>query len=386
MKKLSGLLLSFFKTERLKPFMIEEKIMTNRLDRGFFLYQKEFEEAAIRVLRSGWYIMGKELENFENSFAAYCGASHGIGTANGLDALMLACRGVGLKEGDEVLVQGNTFIASVMGITIAGATPVFVEPDEYYQLDVARLEEKLTEKTKAVMVVHLYGQTAKMDEITAFCRKHNLKLIEDCAQSHGAKFLGKTTGTFGDAGCFSFYPSKNLGCFGDGGAVITNQEELCQTIKMLRNYGSKVRYYNEEVGVNSRLDEIQAALLSVRLSHLDELTKERQDAAKRYLQEIKNEKIILPITREGCEHVYHQFVIRCKERDALIKYLDEQGIGTIIHYPVPPHLSKAYAYLGYRKGDLPITEQYADEVLSIPMYNGITDSEQERVIDVLNRF
>ena len=366
--------------------MIEEKIMTNRLDRGFFLYQKEFEEAAIRVLRSGWYIMGKELENFENSFSAYCGASHGIGTANGLDALMLACRGVGLKEGDEVLVQGNTFIASVMGITIAGATPVFVEPDEYYQLDVARLEEKLTEKTKAVMVVHLYGQTAKMDEITAFCRKHNLKLIEDCAQSHGAKFLGKTTGTFGDAGCFSFYPSKNLGCFGDGGAVITNQEELCQTIKMLRNYGSKVRYYNEEVGVNSRLDEIQAALLSVRLSHLDELTKERQDAAKRYLQEIKNEKIILPITREGCEHVYHQFVIRCKERDALIKYLDEQGIGTIIHYPVPPHLSKAYAYLGYRKGDLPITEQYADEVLSIPMYNGITDSEQERVIDVLNRF
>jgi len=366
--------------------MIEEKIMTNRLDRGFFLYQKEFEEAAIRVLRSGWYIMGKELENFENSFAAYCGASHGIGTANGLDALMLACRGVGLKEGDEVLVQGNTFIASVMGITIAGATPVFVEPDEYYQLDVARLEEKLTEKTKAVMVVHLYGQTAKMDEITAFCRKHNLKLIEDCAQSHGAKFLGKTTGTFGDAGCFSFYPSKNLGCFGDGGAVITNQEELCQTIKMLRNYGSKVRYYNEEVGVNSRLDEIQAALLSVRLSHLEELTKERQDAAKRYLQEIKNEKIILPKTREGCEHVYHQFVIRCKERDALIKYLDEQGIGTIIHYPVPPHLSKAYAYLGYRKGDLPITEQYADEVLSIPMYNGITDSEQERVIDVLNRF
>lgn len=364
----------------------KEMIMTNRMDRGFLAYQDEFEEAALRVLRSGWYIMGKELKEFEEAFAAYCGAKYCLGTGNGLDALSLACRAIGLQKGDEVLVQGNTFIASVMGITIAGATPVFVEPDEYYQLDVSRLEEKRTEKTKAVMVVHLYGQTAKMDEITAFCKKYNLKLIEDCAQAHGATYEGKVCGSFGDIGCFSFYPTKNLGCFGDGGAIVTSNPEYYETIKMLRNYGSKVRYYNEEVGVNSRLDEIQAALLKVRLQHLPELTKERKKIANRYLSEIKNDKIVLPKTREGAEHVYHQFVIRCKERAALMAYLEEKGIGTMIHYPVPPHLSKAYEYLGYQKGDYPITEAYGEEVLSIPMFNGLTEEEQTRVIDALNAF
>ena len=364
----------------------KEMIMTNRMERGFLAYQDEFEEAALRVLRSGWYIMGKELKEFEEAFAAYCGAKYCLGTGNGLDALSLACRAIGLQKGDEVLVQGNTFIASVMGITIAGATPVFVEPDEYYQLDVSRLEEKRTEKTKAVMVVHLYGQTAKMDEITAFCKKYNLKLIEDCAQAHGATYEGKVCGSFGDIGCFSFYPTKNLGCFGDGGAIVTSNPEYYETIKMLRNYGSKVRYYNEEVGVNSRLDEIQAALLKVRLQHLPELTKERKKIANRYLSEIKNDKIVLPKTREGAEHVYHQFVIRCKERAAWMAYLEEKGIGTMIHYPVPPHLSKAYEYLGYQKGDYPITEAYGEEVLSIPMFNGLTEEEQTRVIDALNAF
>ncbi len=363
-----------------------DRIMTNCLDKGFFRFQKEFEDAAVRVLRSGWYIMGRELERFEKEFADYLGAKHCVGTASGLDALILACRAVGLQEGDEVIVQANTYIATVMAVTIAGATPVFVEPDEYFQIDADKIEEKITDKTRAVMVVHLYGQAAKMDQIVNLCRKHDLRLIEDCAQSHGADYQGKMTGTFGDIGCFSFYPTKNLGAFGDGGAVVTDREDYRDRIRMLRNYGSRVRYYNEEVGMNSRLDEIQAALLSVRLKHLPELTEERRKIAEKYLREIRNEKLLLPKRREGAGHVYHQFVIRCKERQSLTDYLKEQGIDTIIHYPIPPHLSKAYAYLGYHKGDFPITESYADEVLSIPMYNGLTEAEQERVIDALNRF
>lgn len=363
-----------------------EKIMTNRLDRGFWMYSDEFEEAAVRTLRSGWYIMGKELENFEKAFAEYTGAKYSLGVGNGLDALSLAVRALGIGEGDEVLVQGNTYIASVMGISINGATPVFVEPDEYYMLDASKLEEKLTDKTKAVMVVHLYGQSADMTSICEFCKKHNLKLIEDCAQSHGSMHNGKMTGTFGDIGCFSFYPSKNVGAFGDGGAIVTDSQEYMETIKMLRNYGSRVRYYNDEVGVNSRLDEIQAALLSVRLKHIEELTKERKEKAKYYLDNIKNEKLLLPETASYADHVYHQFVIRTEKRDELIKYLDDKGICTIIHYPIPPHLSKAYGYLGHKKGDFPITERYADQVLSIPMYNGITKEEQDCVIEALNNF
>ena len=363
-----------------------ENIMTNRMDRGFYMYQKEFEEAAIRTLRSGWYILGNELKSFEEKFAAYTGAKYSVGVGNGLDALTLAVRALGIGEGDEVIVQGNTYIASVMGISINGATPVFCEPDEYYMLDAKRLEEKLTDKTKAVMVVHLYGHSADMESICAFCKKHNLKLVEDCAQSHGSFFKGKMTGTFGDIGCFSFYPSKNLGAFGDGGAIVTDSEEYRDKIKMLRNYGSSVRYYNDEVGVNSRLDEIQAALLSVRLAHMDELTKEKKEIGARYLEKIRNDKFVLPKIAEGSDHVFHQFVIRSKERAKLIDYLNEKNISTIIHYPVPPHLSKAYEYLGIKKGTLPITEQYADEVLSIPMYNGFTKEEQDYVIKALNEF
>lgn len=363
-----------------------EKIMTNRLDRGFYKYQNEFEEAALRVLRSGWYIMGKELEAFEGSFASYIGAKYSLGVGNGLDALTLAVRALGIGEGDEVIVQGNTYIASVMGISINGATPVFVEPNEYYEIDETKLEAALSAKTKAVMVVHLYGQAAKMDDIVSFCKKHDLKLIEDCAQSHGSFYNGKMTGTFGDVGCFSFYPSKNLGAFGDGGAIVTDNKDIYDKIKMLRNYGSAVRYYNDEVGVNSRLDEIQAALLSVRLRYMDELTKERQAAAEYYFENIKNEKLILPKIRDGADHIFHQFVIRTKDRDALIKHLDERGVGTIIHYPVPPHLSKAYAYLNVKEGSLPVTEQFANTVLSIPMYTGITKDEQNRVIKALNEF
>ena len=363
-----------------------DRIMTNRLDRGFYRYQEEFEAAALRVLRSGWYIMGKELEAFEEAYAAFTGAKYCVGVGNGLDALYLACRAIGISEGDEVIVQGNTFIASVMGITMAGGTPVFTEPDEYYMIDTERIEEAITEKTKAVMVVHLYGQTAKMREIQAICKKHGLKLIEDCAQSHGAHWDGQMTGTFGDIGCFSFYPSKNLGAFGDGGAIVTNSEAYKDRIRQLRNYGSSVRYHNKEVGVNSRLDEMQAALLSVRLKHMKELTEERKALAAAYDAGINNPLITKPAIREGAEHVYHQYVIRCEKREALIRHLKEQGIDTIIHYPIPPHLSEAYAYLDIPKGSLPITEHYADTVLSIPMYNGLTKEEQARVIAALNGF
>lgn len=362
------------------------KIMPNRMDRGFQKYQEEFEAKALEVLRSGWYVLGKEVEAFEQEFAAYTGAKYCVGVANGLDALWLAFRVLGIGAGDEVLVQGNTYIASVMGITINGATPVFIEPDEYFNIDVEKLEEKITERTKAILVVHLYGQASRMDEVVRICKKHNLRLVEDCAQSHGACFDGKMTGTFGDIGCFSFYPSKNLGAFGDGGAIVTNDAKIAADMKMYRNYGSEKRYYNKVVGANSRLDELQAGLLRVRLSHLQELTEERIRLADRYSQGIKNERIKLPKVRERSTGVWHQYVIQCEDRDELIDYLKEREIGTIIHYPIPPHLSEAYAYLGYQKGSFPITEHDADTVLSIPMYNGMTEEEQQFVIESLNTF
>lgn len=362
------------------------KIMTNRLDRGFYMYQKEFEDKALEVLRSGWYVLGKEVSTFEEEFAAYTGAKYCAGLASGLDALQLAVRVLGIGEGDEVIVQGNTYIASVMGITMNGATPVFCEPNEYHQIDETKIESLITEKTKAVMVVHLYGEAAKMDDIVAICKKHNLKLIEDCAQSHGACYNGKMTGTFGDIGCFSFYPSKNVGAFGDGGAIVTDDENILKQMKMLRNYGSEVRYHFKEVGINSRLDELQAGLLRVRLSHVDELTKEREELAKRYTERISNPLLWLPENREGATCVWHQYVIRTKSREKLINYLNEKEIGTIIHYPIPPHLSECYDYMGFKPGDYPITEQFADEVLSIPMYNGMTREEQDYVIEALNAF
>lgn len=363
-----------------------EKIMPNRLDRGFFKYQEEFEKKALDVLRSGWYILGNEVKSFENEFASYTGSKYCVGLASGLDALWIAFRVLRIGKGDEVLVQGNTYIASVMGITMNGATPVFIEPDEYFNIDASKLEEKITDKTKAILVVHLYGQASNMAPIVDLCKKYNLRLVEDCAQSHGAKFNGQMTGTFGDIGCFSFYPSKNLGAFGDAGAITTNNEKIANDVRIFRNYGSEKRYHNKVVGANSRLDEMQAGLLRVRLNHMTELEEEKRNICNRYLAELKNPKIQLPKIREGATHIWHQFVIRCKERDALMKYLDENNIGTIIHYPIPPHLSEAYQYLGQKEGSFPITEQYANEVLSIPLYNGMTKEEQDYVIEIMNKF
>lgn len=362
------------------------EVQTNRLDRGFYQYQEEFEEAALRVLRSGWYIMGKELAEFEEQFAGYIGAKYCVGLGNGLDALWMAFRILGIGKGDEVIVQGNTYIASVMGITINGATPVFVEPDEYFNIDAEKIEEKITDKTKAVLVVHLYGQASQMDKIVDICKRHSLRLVEDCAQSHGSAYRGRTTGTFGDIGCFSFYPSKNIGAFGDGGAIVTDDEDIAKKMRIYRNYGSEKRYYNMVVGTNSRLDEIQAAMLKVRLKHAKETNREKQQIAAEYNRRLDNPAIILPHVREGADHIYHQYVIRCKRRNELITYLKDKGISTIIHYPIPPHLAQAYEYLGYKKGDFPITETCADEVLSIPMYNGMTKEELDYTVDVINAF
>ena len=362
------------------------KIMPNRLDRGFYQYQEEFEAKALEVLRSGWYVLGKEVESFENEFATYLGVKHCVGVASGLDALWIAIRILGIGTGDEVIVQGNTYIASVMGITINGATPVFVEPDEYFNIDASKIEEKITGKTKAVLVVHLYGQASNMKPVADLCKKYNLRLVEDCAQSHGAEFGGRMTGTFGDIGCFSFYPSKNLGAFGDAGAIVTNSDRIAEDVRIFRNYGSEKRYYNKVVGTNSRLDEIQAGFLRVRLCHLEKLVREKRVLCERYLENLHNDKIMLPKIREGATHIWHQFVIRTEVRNELIKYLDGKGIGTIIHYPIPPHLSEAYQYLGIKEGSLPITEKYAKTVLSLPLYNGMAEEEQETVIDAVNRF
>lgn len=273
-----------------------------------------------------------------------------------------------------------------MGITMNGATPVFIEPDDHFGMDVSKIEEKITEKTKAILITHLYGMASQMDKIVDICKKHELRLVEDCAQSHGAYYGAKMTGTFGDVGCFSFYPSKNLGAFGDAGAIVTNDERLAKEFQIFRNYGSEKRYYNKVVGANSRLDELQAGLLRVRLKYMKELTDEKVRIANRYSEEIRNKKIRLPKLIENATCVWHQYVIRCEERDKLIAYLNEKGIGTIIHYPIPPHLSEAYQYLGHKKGAFPITEHLADTVLSIPLYNGMTDEEQTYVINALNAF
>lgn len=363
-----------------------DKIMPNRLDRGFYQHQEEFEAKALEVLRSGWYVLGNEVREFEKEFAEYVGVNHCVGLASGLDALWIAFRILGIGKGDEVIVQGNTYIASVMGITMNAATPVFVEPDEYFNIDASKIEEQITEKTKAVLVVHLYGQASNMKPIVKLCEKYNLRLVEDCAQAHGAKFEGKQIGTFGDIGCFSFYPSKNLGAFGDAGAITTNDDKIAEDVRVFRNYGSEKRYYNKVVGANSRLDEIQAGFLRVKLKYLDELAEEKRLICERYLNELKNEKLVLPGIREGATHIWHQFVVKSDYREELIEYLDEKNIGTIIHYPIPPHLSEAYRYLCIKEGALPITERYAKTVISLPLYNGMTKEEQDHVIDAINAF
>ena len=362
-------------------------IMPNNLKRQYDLHASEYEAKALEVLRSGWYILGNEVQAFEKEWAQYIGTEHCVGLASGLDALWMSFRILGIQEGDEVIVCANAYIACVMGISMNGATPVFVEPDCYDNLDADKIEAAITSKTKAILAVHLYGQACDMTKIMDIAKKYDLRVVEDCAQSHGNHWQGKTVGSFGDIGCFSFYPSKGCGAFGDAGCIVTNDAELADQFRVYRNYGSRVRYQNEVVGTNSRLDELQAGLLRVKLTHMDEFNRERCQIADRYSKELKNPLIRLPMVRPGADSTWHQYVIHAPQcRDKLADYLKEHGIGTIIHYPIPPHLSQAYAYLGFRRGDFPIAEQYADEVLSLPMYNGMTEEEQTYIIEKINAF
>ena len=289
------------------------------LKRTFDLYKEEYEKAALRALNSGWYILGKEMEDFEQKFAAYMGAKHCVALNSGTDALILAFRAIGIQPGDEVIVPAGTYIASVIGVTENGGTPVFVDMDDHMEIDADAIESKITDRTKAILPVHLFGQCSRMDKITEIAQKHNLILIEDCAQCHGSSFKGKLAGTFGNIGCFSFYPTKPLGALGDAGAIITDDDKLAEKIRLLRNYGSKVKYHNEINGVNSRMDEVQAAVLKVGLAHLNEGNIERRHQAQMYMEGIKNPKVIIPPVYEEVYHVYHLFPILVEDRDGLQK-------------------------------------------------------------------
>ncbi len=353
-------------------------------------YREELIEAAVRVIDSGWYIRGDEVSNFEKEFANYCGAKYCVSVGNGLDALVLILRAYIemeiMSEGDEVIVPANTFIASILAISYNRMVPILVEPDILtYNIDPLKIEEKITPRTKAIMAVHLYGQTAAMDQVRAIASNHGLKVIEDAAQAHGAMYHGKKTGNLGDASGFSFYPGKNLGALGDGGAVTTGDGNLAECIRALSNYGSHKKYENIYKGVNSRLDEMQAALLRVKLRHLDEDNARRRIVARYYRDTIQSQGIILPDAAFGEEsHVWHLFVVRHPRREALIKHLTEKGIETIIHYPIAPH--KQAAYREYNGLHLPITEQIHDEIFSIPMSPSMDDKDIHNIAKVINAF
>ncbi len=352
-------------------------------------YRVEINEAALRVINSGWYLQGEENNNFETNYANYIGTKYCVGCANGLDALIWIFRayielGV-MKKGDEVIVPANTYIATILAITENDLVPVLVEPSiDTYQIDDNLIEEKITTKTKAICIVHLYGQCAYTDKIGELCKKYNLKLIEDNAQAHGCLFNDKKTGSIGDAAGHSFYPGKNLGALGDAGAVTTNDEALAKAIRSLANYGSQKKYVFQYTGRNSRLDEIQAAILDVKLKHLDEDVALRKSVAKKYIEGIKNPKIVLPKIFDWNQHVFHLFPILCEQRDELQKYLTEKDIGTNIHYPIPPH--KQECYKEWNGISLPVTERIHNQELSLPMSPCLTDEQIQFVIDTLNRF
>jgi dTDP-4-amino-4,6-dideoxygalactose transaminase len=347
--------------------------------------KEETYKAIDEVLKSGWFILGEKVTQFEQAFADYCEVKHCIGVANGLDALFIILKAYGIGEGDEVIVPSNTYIATWLAVSYAGATPVPVEPDiKTYNIDPTKIEAAITTKTKAIMPVHLYGQSCDMDPILVIAKKYNLKVIEDSAQAHGAKYKGKKAGNLGHSSAFSFYPGKNLGALGDGGAVTTNDDELAEKIRVLRNYGSQVKYHNLYKGYNSRLDEIQAAVLLERLKKLDEWNARRVKIAQHYLNNLDAEKFVLPFVAENIEPVWHVFVIRSKKREALQKYLSEKGIGTVIHYPIPPHKQPAYQEMSTLS--LPLSEIIHEEVLSLPIGPHFNLGEVRQVMVTINEF
>jgi dTDP-4-amino-4,6-dideoxygalactose transaminase len=352
------------------------------------LIRSEIMQSFQDVYDSNWFVMGKKLEAFEKEYAIFNSTKYSIGVSNGLDALHLALKFLDVKKGDEVIVPSNTYIATALAVSYVGATPIFVEPDaNTYNINPANIEAAITSKTKVIMPVHLYGQACDMDSIMAIAKKHNLFVVEDNAQAHGATFNGKLTGSFGNANGTSFYPGKNLGALGDAGAVTTNDELIAKKIAMLRNYGSEKKYHNEEIGFNMRLDEIQAGFLSVKLKYLNEWTKQRQEIAKNYDEALNDVgDLVLPIVHKNATHVYHLYVIKTKSRDYLQKHLSENRIGTLIHYPIPPHLQTAYSYLGHKKGEFPLAEELADTSLSLPIWPGMTKSEVMYVCENISNY
>ena len=335
--------------------------------------KKDMLNAFNKVYDSYWYVNGNAVTKFEEEYANFNDVSHCVGTSNGLDALYLSLKVLGITKGDEVIVPSNTYIATVLAISYLEAIPVFVEPNEYtFNLDPSNLEALITDRTKAIMPVHLYGQSCEMEEIMRIAEKHNLFVIEDNAQSQGATFENKVTGSWGNINATSFYPGKNLGALGDAGAITTNDVLLAKSVNVLKNYGSEKKYFNNRIGHNMRLDELQAAFLSVKLKHLPDWTSQRQEIASWYMEELQQEKnIILPSVHRKASHVYHLFVIRCERREELQQYLAKKGIGTMVHYPIPPHLQEAYKDLGYQQGSFPIAEKLANTMLSLPLWPGM---------------
>lgn len=338
------------------------------LRESYLELRSDIDDAVARVLDGGWYIGGTEVAAFETEWSQYCGASYAVGTANGLDALILALRALTIGPGDEVIVPSHTFIATWLAVTAVGAKPIPVEPDSVtYNIDALRIEEAITPRTKAIIPVHLYGQPANLDPIIAIAKKSGLYVVEDAAQAHGARYKGRRIGAHADVVCWSFYPGKNLGAKGDAGAVTTNDATLAERIRMIGNYGSKQKYIHEFEGLNSRLDPIQAAILRVKLQHLDEWTSRRRRLAQQYALALQNCDVVLPEQDQDCEHVWHLYVVRSRERERVIRSLSSQGIGVQIHYPIPPHKQNSFLNLGFKTGSYPIAEQLAEEVFSLPM-------------------
>lgn len=357
------------------------------LGAAYLELKSEIDAAVARSLASGCYIAGPEVEQFESKYAQYCGAAHAVGAANGLDALHLALRAMDVGPGDEVIVPSNTYIATWLAVSQCGATPVPVEPDaRTYNIDPALIEAAITPPTKVILPVHLYGQPANMDEILAIARKHGLRVLEDGAQAHGARYKGERLGAHGDAVAWSFYPGKNLGAMGDGGAVTTDDAQLAERIRVLRNYGSREKYVNEVQGYNSRLDPLQAAILRVKLAHLDEWNARRSALAQRYQQGLVGYGLTLPYVPEWAEPVWHLYVVQHPQRDALQKAMSDVGVGTLIHYPIPPHRQQAYAANGFFGDTFPLATRMAREVLSLPMGPHLSVEDQDRVIAALTAF
>jgi len=352
---------------------------------GYLELKPEIDKAIARVVDSGWYVLGSEVEGFESEFAEYCEADHAVGVGNGLDALHLALLAMGVGPGDEVIVPSNTYIATWLAVSHCGARPVPVEPNEQtYNIDPKKIEAAITPSTKVILPVHLYGQPADLDPILAIAHEHGLKVLEDGAQAHGAKYKSKRIGGHGNAVAWSFYPGKNLGGFGDGGAVTTNDPEIADRIRVLRNYGSRVKYANEIQGFNSRLDPLQAAVLRVKLKCLDDWNNRRKKIALKYLEGLTNLGLILPYVPNWADSVWHLFVVRTQNREQLQKHLTKSGVGTIVHYPIPPHLQAAYSMSRCKYGNFPVAESMADEVLSLPMGAHMTEDQENKVLEVLS--